>query len=357
MMKPITPQALQKYLGKMLNDMGAAASGALIVVGDRLGLFRAVAAQGPRGASAEAVAAKAGNLDPRYVREWLSCMAASGYVEYAPDTDLFAMKPEQVTVFADPDSPVALAGGYYSVASLYLDEPRVSNAFRTGAGIEWGDRHSCLFCGTERFYGPGYAAHLVQEWIPALGDVGDRLRSGARVADVGCGHGCSTTILARAFPDSDFVGYDLHAPSIERAQETARELSLPNVRFEVATAKDYPGHDYDLVTFFDCLHDMGDPAGAAAHVRRTLQKDGTWMIVEPLAGNTLAENLNPVGRLYYAFSTMVCTPASRSQEVGLALGAQAGEARLREVVCKGGGFTRFRRATETPFNLILEARH
>jgi 2-polyprenyl-3-methyl-5-hydroxy-6-metoxy-1,4-benzoquinol methylase len=203
----------------------------------------------------------------------------------------------------------------------------------------------------------GFVRQLFTEWIPALGDVEASLKSGARAADVGCGHGCSTTILARAFPNSEFVGYDVHRPSIERARGAAKRLSLPNVHFEVATAKDYPGHDYDLVTFFDCLHDMGDPAGVAAHFHRTLHKDGTWMTVEPLAGNTLAENLNPVGRLYYAFSAMVCTPASRSQEVGLSLGAQAGEARLREVVCKGGGFTRFRRATETPFNLILEARH
>ncbi len=359
MMETIAPetQALDQYLGKMLNDMGAAASGALILVGDRMGLFRACAAHSPRGGSAEAIAATAGDLDPRYVREWLSCMAASGYVEYVPETDRFALKPEQAMVFADPDSPVALAGGYYSIASLYIDEPKVSDAFRTGAGIDWADHHTCLFCGTERFFRPGYATHLVQQWIPALDGVEDRLKSGARVADVGCGHGCSTTILARAFPNAEFVGFDVHGPSIERARELAWELSLPNLRFEVATAKDYPGRDYDLVTFFDCLHDMGDPAGAAAHVRRTLHKDGTWMIVEPLAGNTLAENLNPVGRIFYAFSTMICTPASRSQEVGLSLGAQAGEARLREVVCDRGGFTRFRRATETPFNLILEARH
>jgi SAM-dependent methyltransferase len=283
-------------------------------------------------------------------------MAASGYVNYNETNETFGMGPEQCAVFANPDSPVALAGGYYSVASLYIDEPAVTKAFQTGEGLAWGDHHSCLFCGTEKFFRPGYSAHLVQEWIPALNGTREKLEEGAKVADVGCGHGCSTLIMAKAFPNSEFIGYDVHAPSIERARELAREQDLTNLRFEVSTAKEYQGKDYDLVTFFDCLHDMGDPAGAAAHVRSTLAPDGAWMIVEPRAGETLSQNLNPVGRLYYAFSTMVCTPASRGQEVGLALGAQAGERRLRQIICEVAGFTRFRRATETPFNLILEAK-
>ncbi len=350
------PVKLQEYLGKMVNDMGAAASGALVVLGDRCGLFKAVAQHSPQGADARTIAASAG-LDLRYVQEWLSCMAASHYVQYSAEANTFAMTPEQCAVFAHPDSPAALGGGYYAVASLYLDEPKVAEAFRSGAGLSWGDHHSCLFCGTERFFRPGYAAHLVQEWIPALAGVSAKLARGARVADVGCGHGCSTTIMARAFPNTEFVGFDVHAPSVDRARRLAKEAGISNVRFEVAAAKDYPGRDYDLVTFFDCLHDMGDPVGAAKHVRQSLRQDGTWLLVEPFAGDTLAENLNPVGRIYYAFSTMICTPASKSQEVALALGAQAGERRLREVVCGGGGFGTFRRAAETPFNLILEARN
>ena len=346
---------LQTYIGKMINDLGAAASGALIVLGDRSGLFKAVAALGPEGGDAKTIAESA-SLDERYVVEWLSCMAASGYISYNAEAGTFSLDAEQCAVFADPDSPVALGGAYYSVASLYIDESKVSEAFRTGAGVPWGEHHSCLFCGTERFFRPGYAANLVQQWLPALEGVSDKLTRGARVADVGCGHGCSTTIMAKAFPNSEFIGFDVHPSSIERATVLAREAHVDNARFEVATAKEYPGKDYDLVAFFDCLHDMGDPVGAAQHVRETLRSDGTWLLVEPFAGDSLRDNLNPVGRIYYAFSTMVCTPASKSQEVALALGAQAGERRLREVVCDRGGFSRFRRATETPFNLVLEAR-
>jgi SAM-dependent methyltransferase len=231
----------------------------------------------------------------------------------------------------------------------------VTEAFRTGKGIAWGEHHQCLFCGTERFFRAGYSAYLTQQWIPALEGVEEKLRTGARVADVGCGHGASTVIMARAYPNSEFVGFDIHPASIERANEHAQSQGLTNLRFEVATAKNFPGKDYDLVTVFDALHDMGDPVGASVHVREALKPDGTWMIVEPFAGDTLEENMNPVGRVFYGFSTVICTPSSRSQEVGLALGAQAGEKRLHGVVTEAG-FTRFRRATETPFNLILEAR-
>jgi 2-polyprenyl-3-methyl-5-hydroxy-6-metoxy-1,4-benzoquinol methylase len=337
----------------MLGDMGGAASGALVLLGDQLGLFAAIAEHGP-GTSAE-LAAAAG-VDERYLREWLSCMAASGYVDYDAAGGKFSMNPEQAAVLANPDSPVALAGAYYGIASMYIDEPKLNHAFRTGGGVSWGDHHPCLFCGTAKFFRPGYAHFLINDWLPALEGMVAKLESGARVADVGCGHGCSTTIMAKAFPNSQFTGYDYHAQSIEAARALAEDESVSNVNFDVASAKDYPGNDYDLVAFFDCLHDMGDPAGAAAHVRNSLKPDGTWLLVEPMAGDTLSENLNPVGRLYYAFSTMICTPASKAQEVGLALGAQAGEKRLREVVVDGGGFTRFRRATQTPFNLILEAR-
>lgn len=264
------------------------------------------------------------------------------------------MTPEQQAVFADDENPASMTGGYYAISSLFADEPKISRAFQTGEGVPWGDHNECLFCGTEKFFRPGYMANLVSEWLPALDGVVVKLERGAKVADIGCGHGASTLVMARAFPRSSFTGFDFHEASIEHANAHARESGLDNVRFEVASAKHFPGKDYDLVTFFDCLHDMGDPVGAAAHTLRSLGPDGTMMLVEPFAHDQLADNLNPVGRMYFCFSTMVCTPASMSQEVGLALGAQAGEKRLREVATEGG-FTHFRRATETPFNLVLEA--
>jgi len=347
-------EKLHALLGNMVGDMGAAASAALVVLGDNLGLFAAVAKAGPADST---TLAKAAGIDERYLREWLSCMAASNYIEYEAENETFSMLPEQIAVFADPDSPAILTGGFQSVASLFIDEPKVRNAFATGKGLGWGEHCSCLFCGVERFFRPGYEANLVQEWLPSLsGDVLAKLERGAQVADVGCGHGCSTSIMARAFPNSQFIGFDVHEPSVIAAREIAAKENLGNITFETATAKNYPGKDYDLVAFFDCLHDMGDPEGAAAHVRETLHPDGTWLMVEPMAGDSLADNLNPVSRLYYAFSTMICVPASKDQEVGLALGAQAGEKRLGEVVQAGGGFTHFKRTAETPFNLILEAR-
>ncbi len=258
-------------------------------------------------------------------------------------------------VFAIHDSPVIMTGGFYSLQAIFQDVPAVTEAFRTGKGMGWGEHCNCLFCGTEKFFGPGYRGNLVSSWLPSLGNVTGKLTAGGKVADVGCGHGISTLVMAQAFPNSQFFGFDYHAASIEHGRENARQANVPNVTFEVATAKAYPGRDYNLVTFFDCLHDMGDPVGASSHVRETLRPDGAWMIVEPNAKDNLADNLNPVGRIYYAASTMICVPNSLSQEVGLALGAQAGEAKLREVVMSGG-FRHFRRATETPFNLVLEAR-
>jgi ubiquinone/menaquinone biosynthesis C-methylase UbiE len=291
----------------------------------------------------------------RYVREWLAAQAASGYVEYDTDAERFYMTPEQAMVFVNEDSPFLMTGGFYSSAAVYKDEPRLTDAFRTGEGVAWGEHDGCLFCGVAKFFRPGYQAHLVAEWLPALDGVTEKLEAGAVVADVGCGHGLSTMIMAEAFPNSTFIGFDYHEDSIRCARETAKKEGITNVRFEVATAKDYPGSGYDLVTFFDCLHDMGDPVGAASHVRSTLKPDGTWMLVEPFAHDALKDNLNPVGRVYYGFSTAVCTPSALSQEVKDALGAQAGESRLRKVAVSGG-FRAFRRATETPFNLILEAR-
>jgi SAM-dependent methyltransferase len=347
----VDDRKLHELLGKMVVELGAAANAPLVLIGDKLGLYRAIA---EAGSVSSFELAKHTGTSERYIREWLSAQAASGFVAYDTETERFSLTPEQTLVFADQDSPVLLTGGFYSVASLYADEPKLVEAFKTGRGIAWGDHDGCLFCGVEKFFRPSYRAHLTQDWIPALGTVEQALKRGATVADVGCGHGASTLIMAETYPASTFIGFDYHPESIAHARELAEKAGLTNVKFEVATAKEFPGQDYDLVTFFDCLHDMGDPAGAAAHVKSTLKPDGSWMIIEPFAGDSLAENLNPVGRVYYAFSTSVCTPSSLSQEVGAALGAQAGEARLRDVA-KAGGFSRFRRATETPFNLILQA--
>jgi 2-polyprenyl-3-methyl-5-hydroxy-6-metoxy-1,4-benzoquinol methylase len=351
-MSQINQETLNNFLGKMLGDLGAVASGALVLLGDRLGLYKAMQAGGKQTA---AELARRTNTRERYVLEWLSAQAAAGYVEYDKVTDQFYLTPEQEAIFADEDSPAFMAGAFEVMASLWLDEPKVSEAFRSGKGLGWHDHSLCLFRGTERFFRPGYNANLISAWLPALNGVVEKLERGARVADVGCGHGASTILMARAFPKSHFTGFDYHGPSVEQAQKSAEASGVSeNVRFEVASAKTYPG-TYDLVTFFDCLHDMGDPVGAAGHVRQSLNPDGTWMIVEPSAADQLSGNLNPVGRVYYAASTMICTPASLSQEVGLGLGAQAGEMKLRQVVT-AGGFSHFRRAADTPFNMVLEAR-
>jgi len=345
-------EKLNAFLGKMVGDLGAIATGAAVLLGDRLGLFKAMRAGGPMTAAELAVRTR---TQERLVREWLSAQAAAGYIEYDEGADRFYLNSEQELVFADEDSPAFMAGAFEVLASLWIDEEKVSQAFRSGKGVGWHEHCACLFRGTERFFRPGYNANLIDSWLPALDGVVEKLERGIEVADVGCGHGASTVLMARAFPRSSFVGFDYHAPSIDQARQAAEEGGVRgNTRFEVASAKSYPGA-YDFVTFFDCLHDMGDPAGASAHVHRSLKPDGTWMIVEPFAHDRLSDNLNPVGRVYYAASTFLCTPASLSQEVGLGLGAQAGEARLREVVTDSG-FTRFRRAAETPFNIVLEAR-
>ena len=344
---------LNALLGKIVQDAGAAISGALVILGDKLGLYKAMAGAGPL--SPAELAVRAGT-DERYTREWLCAQAASGYVEYDPLTERFLLPDEQAFLFANEDSPANIPGMFEVIGAQYVDEPKVREVFRTGEGLGWNEHSSCLFCGTERFFRGGYHAHLIGAWIPALDGVEAKLRAGARVADVGCGLGASTILMALAYPQSRFVGYDYHAPSIAWARERAEKAGVADrVTFEVATAKEYPGTGYDLVCFFDCLHDMGDPVGAAAHVLTTLAPDGSWMVVEPFAQDRIEGNLNPIGRIYYSASTMVCTPASKAQEVGLALGAQAGEAKIRDVVTQGG-FSRFRRATETPFNLIFEAK-
>jgi SAM-dependent methyltransferase len=342
---------LDEFMGRFVGDLGAALSAALVVIGDRLGLYRAMA--DGSGVTPDELAERTGT-DARYVREWLSNQAAGGYVSYAEGR--FSLTPEQSLALAQEGSPAFVPGAFQLATSLVKDEPVITEAFKAGNGVGWHEHHHDLFAGTERFFRPGYAANLISSWIPALDGVQEKLESGALVADVGCGHGASTILMAEEFPHSSFVGFDYHEASIEHARRVASEAGLDGrVSFEVAPAKEYPGDGYDFVAMFDCLHDMGDPVGAAAHVLKTLDPDGTWMIVEPYAGDRLEDNLNPVGRVFYGASTLVCTPASRDQEVGLALGAQAGEARLREVV-SAGGFTRFRRATETPFNLVLEAR-
>jgi SAM-dependent methyltransferase len=343
---------LNAFVGRFVGDLGAAVHAGMVVIGERLGLYKALAA-GP--ISSAELAAKT-HTDERYVREWLGSQAAGGYVTYDDKTKRFSLSPEQAFTLANEDSPAYLPGAFELALGSLAAVPRITESFRTGAGMGWGEHNEGVFHGCEKFFRPGYAANLVSAWIPALEGVEQKLKSGARVADVGCGKGSSTLLMAQAFPNSRFYGFDYHDKSVEGARESAKRAGVADrVKFEVAAAKGYTGKDYDFVTVFDCLHDMGDPVGAAKHVRESLAKDGTWMIVEPFANDDLKDNLNPVGRVYYSFSTLLCTPCSRSQEVGLCLGAQAGEARMREVVTSAG-FGRFRRATETPFNIVYEAR-
>ncbi|MBV9858623.1 MAG: methyltransferase domain-containing protein [Alphaproteobacteria bacterium] len=351
-MADVDMDKLHQFVGQMLGDLGGAASVALVHIGDSLGLYKTLHAKGPM---TVAELASAAGVNRRYLREWLSHQAASHYLAYDPTTQQFSLPPEQAMVFAIEDSPVYLNGAFETMAAVLGNQEKVEPAFKTGRGVAWGDQSTCMFCAVARFFRPGYQNHLVNSWLPALDGVVAKLERGGKVADIGCGHGWSTVFMAKAFPNSEFVGYDFHPGSIAEARKHATEDGAANVRFEVGTAKDYAGVELDLVTFFDCLHDMGDPAGAAAHVRQSLKPDGSWMIVEPMAGDRLEDNLNPVGRLFYAASTMICVPTSLAQEVGTALGAQAGEAKLREVITSGG-FKSVRRAAETPFNMILEAR-
>ncbi len=343
---------LNAFIGRFVTDLGAAVHTGMVVIGEKLGLYKALAS-GPM--TPAELAAKT-QTDERYLREWLSSQAAGGYITYDEQNHKFSLSEEQAFALAQEDSPAYLPGAFELALGSLAAVPRIAESFRTGAGMGWHEHDDGVVHGCEKFFRPGYAANLVASWIPALHDVKEKLEAGARVADVGCGKGASTLLMAKAFPKSRFFGFDYHDKSIEAARESAKREGLADrVTFDVSKAKEYPGKDYDFVAVFDCLHDMGDPVGAAAHVRQSLAKDGTWMIVEPFANDELKDNLNPVGRVYYSFSTLLCTPCSRSQEVGLCLGAQAGESNIRKVVTSAG-FSRFRRATETPFNIVYEAR-
>lgn len=348
-MTQLNETKLNELVGRVLADLGGAVSVPLVRIGDALGLYKTLKEIGP--AKADELADAAG-CARRYVREWLSAQAASGYVYY--EHGRFSLTPEQSFVFAEPDSPVHLIGGFDTAAAMVENQPKVESAFKTGRGVAWGDQAGCLFCAVSRLFRPGYVNALVKDWLPALDGVVAKLKAGASVADVGCGHGLSTILMAQAFPASRFIGYDFHPASIAAATAHARSYGLTNLNFQVGRAQDYGGRDFDLITCFDCLHDMGDPKAAAAHIRKSLKDGGTWMVVEPMAGDTLEENINPVGRLYYSASTMICVPTSLAQETGLALGAQAGENRLTEVI-RSGGFSHVRRAAQTPLNMVLEA--
>ena len=351
--RAIDPNKLNALLGQAVQDMGAALHAPLIVIGDKLGLYRAMGDGVP--VTPAELASRTGTAE-RYIREWLNANAAGNFVEYDASSGKYFMTPEQALALAQDDTPVHLPGFYHMLASLMKDEEKITEIYRTGKGMGWHEHEKGLFEGCERFFRPTYLANLVSSWIPALEGVELKLRAGARVADIGCGHGASTILMAKAYPRSQFVGFDYHEPSIEAAREKAKAAGLSDrVNFEAAQSKAFPGKDYDLVAFFDCLHDMGDPAGAARHVRESLAVGGTWMIVEPFAHDETSANLNPIGRIMYSASATVCVPCSLSQEVGLGLGAQAGPANI-EKVARSGGFSHFRKAAETPFNMVFEVR-
>lgn len=348
----VNQASLENLLHKVVGDLGGAMSAALVVIGDRLGLYRALATKGPL--TAAHLARETGTAE-RYVREWLSNQAAGGYVSYDPETARFFMTPEQAAAFAEEGNPAFVPGGFEIVTAVFKARPQIERAFRTGEGLDWCDHDQALYEGTERFFRSSYVGYLLKDWLPALDGTVARLERGARVADVGCGHGASTVLMARAFPRSHFAGFDYHHPSVEAAKKRAAAAGVSgNTSFHVAESTEFPGRDYDLVCHFDCLHDMGDPQSAARHVREVIAPHGSWMVVEPRAGDRLEDNLNPVGRVFYAASTMICVPASLAHE-GPALGAQAGERRIRELTTEAG-FTRFRRAAETPFNAVYEVR-
>lgn len=351
-MSTIDQGKLNDFLGKVVNDVGAAMSAALVVLGDQIGLWRALAGSGPVTPSE---LARSTETHERYIREWLNAMAAGGYLAYDAASQRYRLEPEQALALADPESPAFVPGLFQVTQAMWSAEAKIAANFRTGAGLMWGNHHPCLFEGTERFFRSGYLGNLVQAWLPALDGVVGKLERGACVADVGCGVGASTIIMAKAYPASTFVGFDSHAGSIELARDRARQAGVADrVTFEVAHATDFPGDGYDLIAHFDCFHDLEDPRAAAAHARRVIAPDGTWLLVEPYAGDRPEHNHNAVGRVFYSASTMVCVPHSLSKH-GAALGAQAGEASLRELVL-GGGWSQLRRAAETPFNLVLEAR-
>ena len=349
---PLDMEKLEAFVFRAVDEVGATLNTALVVMGDRLGLYKALAGAGPL--TPTELAERTGTTE-RYVREWLNAQAAGGYVEYDPESGRYTLPPEQALALTDSDSPAYLPGFFQIALGSVIDSPRIAAAAETGEGVGWHQHNHDVYEGCERFFRPGYNANLISTWLPALDGVVEKLEQGVSVADVGCGHGSSTILMAKSYPNSTFVGSDYHEGSIETARQRAAEAGVDNAEFQVAPASGFTGEKYDLVTMFDCLHDMGDPVGAARHVREVIADDGTWMIVEPIAGDHVEDNLNPVGRTYYGFSTLLCTPSSLSQPVGLALGTQAGPARIRDVV-SAAGFTRFRIAAQTPFNLVFEAR-
>ena len=350
MTEVIDEKRLEELAGKTVGDVARALSIFMAYLGDQSGLFDTLDGMGR--VTLDQLAKKTG-LNPKYLHEWLGSVSAAGYVNHHPEDETFSISPEQALIFGREGQPACMQGFFQAVVSQYEAHEKSVKTFQTGEGRPWSDQSQCCFCGTDRFFRPAYEAMLVSEWIPALGGVEERLKSGAKVADVGCGHGSSSILIAEAYPNSAIHGFDFHAPSIEEAKAKAKAAGLKNVHFEVASAQDYPGKGYDLVCIFDALHDMGDPVGASAHIRETLSDGGTFMLVEPMAGDTMAENMNPLGQIYYAFSTTICTPCSLAQDVGLGLGAQAGQKRLTEVLNQAG-FSNVRRVSETPTNMVLQ---
>lgn len=342
----------EELQGKVMGDIGGAIGVLMAYIGDQAGVYKALEESGP--CTHQELSEKAG-IDPRYLREWLSSNAAAGYVSYDAAKDRFSLSAEQAALFAHEGEPTCMQGFFEAIVSQYASNETAVDVFKTGKARPWSDHLPGCFCGTDRFFRPGYAANLVESWIPALDGVEEKLKSGAMVADVGCGHGSSTVLMAQAYPNSTIHGIDFHAPSIEEAKAKAEKAGVTNVQFHVSSAKEFGGSDFDFACIFDALHDMGDPVGAAAHIKKILKPDGTFMVVEPAAADSLGENLNLLATIFYGFSTTICVPTSKAQEVGLALGAQAGEKRLTEVLNEAG-FGRVGRATETPTNMVLEAR-